>query len=202
MSSKDKLGIKELLSGLEGPFEQSKIFKIRTGVPNLSIDLGEGRTPAACLATSEVHVEQARASLWTSEVRRDGFGDVRTGDVHGDGEFSGRLDQLLTAAGGHGEGIFAPVNAATQGQEGIPEGLAGIVHLGPLSRKLGSIHPITAGLDVLDGRNLGPDQIGYGLRHRNARHGGRVQQSLDRLFPTGHGGARNSQIGMSRHRHV
>mmetsp|Transcript_20214 Transcript_20214/g.40282 ORF Transcript_20214/g.40282 Transcript_20214/m.40282 type:complete len:735 (+) Transcript_20214:1538-3742(+) len=193
--------VDELLRRFERRLEDGEIFNVGRLVPDLPEDLRERRAAAPRLPSAQVNVQQSGPRR-TLEVRRDRLGDVRTRDVVGDGELAGRLHHLLPAPRCHAQRVLAAVDATPQRQERVTQRRACAVHARALSRQFGGVHPVSGGLDVGEGRHFGPHEVGDGLGHRHACHGGGVDEPLDGLLPTRHGGPRVGEVRVGGDGHV
>mmetsp|Transcript_1465 Transcript_1465/g.4241 ORF Transcript_1465/g.4241 Transcript_1465/m.4241 type:complete len:380 (+) Transcript_1465:934-2073(+) len=194
MAGADLAGVNQRLRGVEGGLQDLGVH-VGGHVAKLSKRLGQRGAAQAAVALAEVHQQQL-AGAGELEVGGHGLGDVLCHGVCGDHNVSGGHDTLAVASSRHGEGVLAAVDGDLKVDHAVTQSHSGVPHVHALGLHLGSMHPVDRGFNVAQGGDLCPHQVSERLTHRQAGHGGMVDEALDGLLADGGGQAAQAAVGL------
>ncbi len=180
------------LDGVEEALELDRVVQIRSALPKLAIDLGQGRGAEALLAVAKVDEDKVGLTEIGAQLRGHGIAHVldpgKGGDEQGERRGHAALFPVLLPAGLHGHGVLAHRDGDAKGRaELFAHRFHGFVETRIFPRVAGGGHPVGGELDPLERADIGRCQVGQGLGHRHAGGGGMREQRHRGALAHGHG---------------
>ena len=154
--------------------------------------MGEGCAAQALVPIRQV--DEVELTAVRLEIGRDDLGDVGAHRVRRDDEGTRRFDSFITHLGRHRKRVLSAIDGDAELAHEVAHGLARIPHGRALAWKLGCPHPVGGHLDVSEGGDWRPHQIGQSLGDGEPGHRCRVEKALDRLLADRCGGS--DRVGM------
>mmetsp|Transcript_5726 Transcript_5726/g.14543 ORF Transcript_5726/g.14543 Transcript_5726/m.14543 type:complete len:291 (-) Transcript_5726:2208-3080(-) len=176
--------LQQLLLNFDGFAKECRIVHSWRALTKLREGLCQHRSTNACLALSEIYQEE-RGLSGKLDVRRNFAHHVVGRTVAGHHQRTGGFDHLVATLCRHAQTVLPTIDGHTQNNHHIAQRLAGLVHGGAFVFEFRRPHPVSGTLDVIQGCQLDPANVGQHLSDGELCHGLRAQKPFNRLFADG-----------------